>query len=48
MWCYEEVLEDGRKLTDVINETKENVKYFPGIKLGDNMQAVPSLEDAVR
>ncbi len=47
MWVYEEDV-DGRKLTDVINETHENTKYFPGINLGPNVRAVPSLEEAVK
>jgi hypothetical protein len=25
----------GRKLTDIINEDHENVKYFPGVKARD-------------
>lgn len=29
MWVYEEVV-DGRKLTDIINEQHENVKYLEG------------------
>ncbi|GAA6007787.1 hypothetical protein JCM10207_004874 [Rhodosporidiobolus poonsookiae] len=46
MWCYEEDYE-GRKLTEVINEKKENVKYLPGISLGDNVVAEPDLIKAV-
>jgi len=50
MWVYEETvqLEDGteRNLTDVINETHENVKYLPGIKLPENVVAVPDLAQA--
>ena len=30
MWVFEEVV-NGRKLSDIINETNENVKYLPGI-----------------
>ncbi|GAA5885590.1 hypothetical protein JCM6882_007485 [Rhodosporidiobolus microsporus] len=46
MWCYEEDFE-GRKLTEVINEKHENVKYLPGIDLGDNVVAEPDLLKAV-
>ncbi|KAL4876961.1 NAD-dependent glycerol-3-phosphate dehydrogenase N-terminus-domain-containing protein [Aspergillus karnatakaensis] len=37
-----------QKLTDVINETHENVKYLPGIKLPDNLIATPDIEAAVK
>uniref|UniRef100_A0A2P2IML6 Uncharacterized protein MANES_15G153800 n=1 Tax=Rhizophora mucronata TaxID=61149 RepID=A0A2P2IML6_RHIMU len=46
MWVYEETLPSGEKLTDVINQTNENVKYLPGIKLGKNVIADPDLENA--
>lgn len=36
MYVYEENFE-GRKLTEVINEKHENVKYLPGIKLPENV-----------
>ncbi|KAI8533552.1 hypothetical protein RHMOL_Rhmol10G0019800 [Rhododendron molle] len=48
MWVFEEVLPSGEKLSEVINQTNENVKYLPGIKLGRNVVAVPDLEHAVR
>jgi len=32
MWVYEEEV-DGRKLSAIINEQNENVKYLPGIKV---------------
>mmetsp|Transcript_21470 Transcript_21470/g.44784 ORF Transcript_21470/g.44784 Transcript_21470/m.44784 type:complete len:421 (-) Transcript_21470:440-1702(-) len=52
MWVYEEMvqLEDGstRKLTEVINERHENVKYLPGIPLPENIVAVPDLAEACR
>ena len=44
MWVREEDLPDGRKLTEVFNETHENVRYLPGIHLGDNVTAVTDLE----
>ncbi|GAA5848455.1 hypothetical protein JCM9279_006570 [Rhodotorula babjevae] len=46
MWCYEEDFE-GRKLTEVINEKHENVKYLPGVDLGDNVVAEPDLAKAI-
>ncbi|GIL83780.1 hypothetical protein Vretimale_10573 [Volvox reticuliferus] len=45
MWVYEEDYE-GRKLTEVINETHVNPKYFPGFDLGVNVKAVPSIVEA--
>ncbi|KAE8676766.1 Glycerol-3-phosphate dehydrogenase [Hibiscus syriacus] len=48
MWVFEETLQCGEKLTDVINRTNENVKYLPGIKLGKNVIADPDLENAVK
>ncbi|KAL8139865.1 hypothetical protein V2J09_005886 [Rumex salicifolius] len=48
MWVYEETLPDGRKLTQVINQTNENVKYLPGIRLGSNVVAQADLETAVK
>lgn len=38
---------EGRKLTEVINEKHENVKYLPGIDLGDNVVAEPDLIKAI-
>ncbi|KAG0157180.1 hypothetical protein PDIDSM_4365 [Penicillium digitatum] len=37
-----------QKLTEVINNVHENVKYLPGIQLPVNLHANPSLEDAVK
>ncbi|XP_011010495.1 PREDICTED: glycerol-3-phosphate dehydrogenase [NAD(+)] isoform X2 [Populus euphratica] len=48
MWVFEEILPTGQKLTEVINQTNENVKYLPGIKLGKNVVADPDLDNAVR
>lgn len=47
MWVYEELVE-GRKLTEIINEDHENVKYLPGVKLPENVIAIPELVDAGR
>ena len=40
MYVYEEMVQ-GRKLTSVINETHENPVYLPGVKLPENVIAVP-------
>lgn len=48
IWVYEEVLPDGRKLSDVINREHVNVKYLPGIELPANVVAVPDLVDAAK
>ncbi|CAK8541220.1 unnamed protein product [Lathyrus sativus] len=48
MWVYEETLPSGEKLSDVINQTNENVKYLPGVKLGKNVVADPDLLNAVK
>lgn len=47
MWVYEETIED-RKLTEIINTDHENVKYLPGVKLPENVVAIPDLLDAAR
>lgn len=36
------------RLTEIINEVHENVKYLAGIQLPDNVLATPSLSDAVK
>jgi hypothetical protein len=48
MWCKEEELDDGRKLSEVINKEHENVKYLPGHKLPENVIALPDLCEAVK
>ena len=47
MWVFEEEV-DGRKLSEIINEQHENVKYLPGIKLPENVVAVPDIAEATR
>ncbi|XP_022196867.1 glycerol-3-phosphate dehydrogenase [NAD(+)], cytoplasmic [Nilaparvata lugens] len=42
MYVYEEMI-DGKKLTEIINETHENVKYLPGHKLPPNVVAIPDV-----
>lgn len=41
MHVHEEMI-DGKKLTEIINETHENVKYLPGHKLPANVVSCPS------
>lgn len=36
MYVFEEMIE-GKKLTEIINESHENVKYLPGHKLPPNV-----------
>ena len=48
MWCREETLNDGRILSDVINEEHVNVKYLPERKIPDNVVAVPNLVQSVQ
>ena len=36
MYVYEEMIE-GKKLTEIINEKHENVKYLPNHKLPENV-----------
>lgn len=47
MWTMEELI-DGKKLTEIINTTHENVKYLPGVTLPENVVAVPDLIDSAR
>ncbi|NIG58789.1 glycerol-3-phosphate dehydrogenase protein-like isoform 2 [Pontoporia blainvillei] len=46
MWVFEETV-NGRKLTDIINNDHENVKYLPGHKLAENVVAIPNLSETV-
>jgi glycerol-3-phosphate dehydrogenase len=39
---------DGRKLTELINEKHENVKYLPDIKLPENVVANPSATETAK
>ncbi|WVQ82422.1 glycerol-3-phosphate dehydrogenase (NAD(+)) [Cryptococcus sp. DSM 104549] len=47
VWVYEEEYE-GRKLTEIINTDHENTKYLPGVKLTENIVAVPDLRETVK
>jgi len=46
MYVHEEMI-DGKPLTQIINETNENVKYLKGAKFTTNVVASPKIEDAV-
>jgi len=45
MWVFEEEV-GGRKLSEIINTDHENTKYLPGVKLPENLIAVPDLREA--
>uniref|UniRef100_A0A7R9PA96 Glycerol-3-phosphate dehydrogenase [NAD(+)] n=2 Tax=Timema TaxID=61471 RepID=A0A7R9PA96_TIMCA len=47
MYVYEEII-NGKKLTEIINETHENVKYLPGKILPSNVVAVPDVVEAAK
>jgi len=47
MYVHEEMIE-GKKLTEIINETNENVKYLKGAKFTPNVVACPDIADAVK
>ncbi|XP_071444762.1 glycerol-3-phosphate dehydrogenase [NAD(+)], cytoplasmic isoform X2 [Hetaerina americana] len=47
MYVYEEMI-NGKKLTEIINEVHENVKYLPGHKLPPNVVAVPDVVEAAK
>lgn len=46
MYVYEEQI-DGKNLSSIINETHENVKYLPNIKLPENLKAVTDVAKSV-
>jgi glycerol-3-phosphate dehydrogenase (NAD+) len=50
VWMFEEEVEHKgkkRKLSELFNETKENVKYLPGVMLPSHVKAEPDLKKAV-
>ena len=47
MYVYEEMV-NGRKLTEIINNDHENVKYLPGHKLPENIVAVPDVVETAK
>ncbi|CAF1301754.1 unnamed protein product [Rotaria sordida] len=46
MYVYEEII-NGRKLTEIINQEHENIKYLPGHKLPQNVVAYSDVVEAV-
>merc|ERR1719409_1260540 len=46
MYVYEEMI-DGKPLTEIINQSNENVKYLKGAKFTPNVVAVPDIAKAV-
>jgi len=51
VWMFEEEVQHKgtkRKLSEVFNETKENVKYLPGVTLPDHVKAETNLKEAVK
>ncbi|CAF3408509.1 unnamed protein product, partial [Rotaria sp. Silwood2] len=42
MQCKEETLENGKKITEVINKHHENAKYLPHERIPDNVVAEPA------
>lgn len=47
MYVFEELI-DGRKLSEIINTSHENVKYLPNHKLPDNIVAIPDVLETAR
>jgi len=47
MYVHEEMI-DGKPLTEIINETNENVKYLKGAKFTPNVVACPDISEAVK
>ncbi|CAN3377383.1 glycerol-3-phosphate dehydrogenase [NAD(+)] 1 [Diutina rugosa] len=45
MWVHQEMI-DGQRLTDIINDKHENVKYLPGVHLPPNLVAEPDIVQA--
>ncbi|SCN25532.1 glycerol-3-phosphate dehydrogenase, putative [Plasmodium berghei] len=46
MYVNEEII-DNEKLSDIINKTKENVKYMKGMKLPNNIVAIPDIDKVI-
>lgn len=47
MWVFEELV-DGKKLTEIINEQHENIKYLKGFTIPDNVIACPSVTETIK
>lgn len=46
MWVKEEIV-DGKKLSELINETHENIKYLKGFQLPQNVKADPDIRNVI-
>lgn len=46
MYVFEEMIE-GKKLTEIINEQHENVKYLPGHKLPANVVSISTINNDI-
>lgn len=46
MYVFEEMIE-GKKLTEIINEQHENVKYLPGHKLPANVVSISTINNNI-
>ncbi|XP_042200217.1 glycerol-3-phosphate dehydrogenase [NAD(+)], cytoplasmic isoform X2 [Callorhinchus milii] len=47
MWAFEEMV-DGRRLSEIINQEHENIRYLPGHSLPHNLVVFPDLLEASR
>ena len=47
MWVHEEMV-DGRKISDILNEHHENIKYLPGIKIPDNVVSMQAEQGSLK
>jgi len=47
LWLYDELIGD-RKLSEIINETHENVKYLPGIVLTHNLHVTVDMAKTIQ
>lgn len=46
MWVFEEMI-NGRKLSEIINQEHENVKYLPGYKIPKNVVSWKKITDFI-
>ena len=46
LWIYDEIVND-KKLSEIINETHENIKYLPGITLSPSIKVETDINTAI-
>ena len=46
LWIYDEIVDD-KKLSEIINETHENIKYLPGITLCPSIRVETDINTAI-